>query len=157
MLTSEITEIFGSFTVSEYGISFVADNVILLRYVELGGRIARAISVLKMRGSDHIKEVREYHIQSQSGVQVLTPFTNYETVLSGPAHPAHIPGADLLPPRSRRALSIIEAAPGISLEELATALNEPSDRVDDILEVLVQLGYVIRQTKNGGTVFKSTM
>jgi len=55
---------FGHFTVNEYGVSFVTDNMILMRYVELEGHVARALSVLKMRGSDHDKSVREYHISA---------------------------------------------------------------------------------------------
>jgi circadian clock protein KaiC len=157
MLTSEISEIFGSFTVSEYGISFVADNVILLRYVELAGRVARAVSMLKMRGSNHVKEIREYQIQSQEGVQVLVPFANYDSVLSGMPQPSHIPGVDLLPPATRRLLTIIDAAPGLSLERLAEIINEPPQQVNEGLEVLIQLGYVIRQLKDGKEVFKGTM
>jgi circadian clock protein KaiC len=157
MLTSEITEIFGSFTVSEYGISFVADNVILLRYVELPGRVARAVSVLKMRGSNHDKEIREYHIQAETGVQILVPFANYDSVLSGPAQPSHIPGVDLLPPRTRRLLTLIEAAPGVSIERLADLIGEPIEQVRENLEVLIQLGYVIRQNRENDESFRVTM
>ncbi len=157
MLTSEITEIFGAFNVSEYGISFVADSVILLRYVELSGRIARAVSVLKMRGSDHAKDIREYQIFAEGGVRVLTPFVDYETILSGPAHLTNVPGMDLLPPRTRRLFKIIDAAPGMTLEKLAEILQDTSERVRENLDVLIQLGYVIRQTREGEIQFKATL
>lgn len=157
MLTSEISEIFGSFIVSEYGISFVADNVILLRYVELSGRIARAVSVLKMRGSNHDKGVREYQIEPECGVKIMAAFSNYDTVLSGPAQPSHIPGAGMLPHRTRHLFSIITTVPGLSLEKLAEAAGESVEQVRDTLDVLVQLGYVLRQRKNGDIFYKATI
>lgn len=157
LLTSEIAEIFGSFSISAYGISFVADNVLLLRYVELGGMIARAISVLKMRGSDHDKEVREYQIAPASGIRILAGFANYDAVLSGQAQPLHIPGAALLPPRVRRLLNIIGTGPLLTLDELALAASEPPQRVREHLEVLIQLGYVVRQIKDGQPTFKATL
>jgi len=157
MLTSEIPEIFGSFVVSEYGISFVADNVILLRYVEMGGRISRAMSVLKMRGSNHGKEVREYHIESDGGVKILEQFADYDSVLSGAAQPMQIPGAGMLPPRTRNVLGIISARPGLTQEQLAAAAKETPERIHESLEILVQLGYVVRLVKNEQTVYKATM
>jgi circadian clock protein KaiC len=157
MLTSEIPEIFGSFVVSEYGISFVADNVVLLRYVEMGGRISRAMSVLKMRGSNHSKEVREYQIESQGGVKILEQFADYDAVLSGSAQPAQIPGAGMLPPRTRNVLGIISARPGLTQEQLAAAAKETPERIHESLEILVQLGYVVRLVKNEQTVYKATM
>lgn len=157
MLTSEISEIFGSFIVSEYGISFVADNVILLRYVELSGRIARAMSVLKMRGSDHDKGVREYRIQMHSGVQILAPFADYESVLSGAIQTPNSPGSGILPPRTRHIFRIINTTPGITFDTLVEAAGEPSDRVRENVEVLVQLGYVAQYTQGDDTVFKTTL
>jgi circadian clock protein KaiC len=82
LLTSEIPEMFGAFIVSEYGISSVADNVILLRYVELSSRITRAISVLKTRGSDHDKSLREYRITS-AGLEVLELFEGVQGIITG--------------------------------------------------------------------------
>lgn len=157
MLTSEIPEIFGSFVVSEYGISFVADNVILLRYVELAGRISRAVSVLKMRGSNHDKGVHEYQIASQIGVQILSPFTEYDSVLSGLAQHTNVPGVSLLPPRSRQLFHTISASPGISLQRLVEVTGDSAERISETVEILIQLGYVARQVKNGETVFRVTM
>ncbi len=157
MLTSEISEIFGSFIVSEYGISFVADNVILLRYVELSGRIARAMSVLKMRGSDHDKGVREYRIHMYSGVEILAPFADYESVLSGAIQTPNAPGSGILPPRTRHIFRIINTTPGITFDTLVKTAGEPSDRVRENVEVLVQLGYVARYTQGDDTIFKTTL
>ncbi len=58
------------------------DSIILLRYVEIESEIKKAISVLKMRGSDHDKEILELVID-KNGVEVKLPFTEYSGLMSG--------------------------------------------------------------------------
>lgn len=157
LLTSEIPEMFGAFTVSRYGISFVADNVLLLRYVELESRVSRAISVLKMRGSDHDKTVREYRITGQKGMELLQSFAAYDAVLSGTAVTSQPVGVSLLPPRSRRLLQVLSQVPDMTLKELALRSREPESAIDDSLRSLVQLGYVVRYQRDGVTVYKAAI
>ncbi len=82
ILTTEIPELFGTLQLSSQGISFVSDNVILLRYVEMGSRLTRAISVLKMRGSDHDPMMREFEVTSE-GVHILDAFEGVQGLMSG--------------------------------------------------------------------------
>jgi len=82
VMTNEIPELFGSLKLTSYGISFISDNVILLRYVEVESSVTRALSILKMRGSSHDKDVREFKISS-SGVTILKKFEGQEGVLTG--------------------------------------------------------------------------
>jgi hypothetical protein len=55
-MNMEVAELLGSAKLSGYGISFAADNVIQLKYIELEGRLERGISVLKVRGARHSTE-----------------------------------------------------------------------------------------------------
>jgi len=82
ILTTEIPELFGTLQLSSQGISFVSDNVILLRYVEMGSKLTRAISVLKMRGSDHDKSMREFEITAD-GLRILDPFEGVQGLMGG--------------------------------------------------------------------------
>ena len=52
------------------GLSFIVDTIVMLRYVEIESAMQRAIVVLKMRGSDHAKEIRRYEI-GHGGLTVL--------------------------------------------------------------------------------------
>jgi circadian clock protein KaiC len=71
---------------SERGaLSFVVDSILLLRYVEVESAIQRAIAVMKMRGSDHIKEIRRYEIR-KGGLVVTGPFEGRESILTGISH-----------------------------------------------------------------------
>lgn len=60
LMTRELTQLFGSqVSIASRGLSYIVDNIVLLRYVELRGEIQRALAVLKIRGSDHDKSLRE--------------------------------------------------------------------------------------------------
>jgi circadian clock protein KaiC len=67
------------------GISFIVDTTIMLRYVEIESAMQRAIMVLKMRGSNHAKEIRRYEIAS-GGLEILDTFEGQEGLLSGIPH-----------------------------------------------------------------------
>ncbi len=71
-------------------ILYIVDTIILLRYVEIESAMQRAIVVLKMRGSNHAKEIRRYDIRT-GGIVVDGAFENQEGILSGIPH--RIPGS----------------------------------------------------------------
>ncbi|MEG3124237.1 ATPase domain-containing protein [Sphingomonas sp. GB1N7] len=71
----------GSMT-SSLNISYVADAVVLLRFFEAGGRIRKAISVIKNRGGMHEDAIREFRIDG-GGIRVGEPLTAFKGVLTG--------------------------------------------------------------------------
>ena len=81
-MNMEITELLGSAQLSGHGISFAADNLIQLKYVEQEGRLDRGISVLKARGVRHATEVRKMSIEDR-GIEVGAPFRGLRGVLTG--------------------------------------------------------------------------
>ena len=63
-------------------ISYVADSVALIRFFEAGGRIRKAISILKNRGGQHEDAIRELRIDG-GGIRIGAPLTNFRGVLTG--------------------------------------------------------------------------
>ncbi|MFZ2491070.1 MAG: ATPase domain-containing protein [Thermoanaerobaculia bacterium] len=63
-------------------VSYLADSVILLRYFEAGGRIHKAISIVKKRGGPHETAIRSLTMGSE-GLKIGAPLLNYRGVLSG--------------------------------------------------------------------------
>ena len=57
----------------------------LLRYVEIDSAIAKALCVLKMRGSDHHKDIRCFRITDR-GIEVEAKFSGREGIMSGITH-----------------------------------------------------------------------
>jgi circadian clock protein KaiC len=80
--TVEVEESFTEFRYSAYNISFLSDDIIRLRYVEIDGQLRRILVVVKMRGGDHSKEIREYEIRS-NGIAVGDRLQGYRALLSG--------------------------------------------------------------------------
>jgi circadian clock protein KaiC len=70
---------------SPVDISYIADNVVLLRYFEAGGRIRKAISVVKKRTGRHEDTIRELSLGSH-GIEVGAPLTEFQGVLTGVPH-----------------------------------------------------------------------
>jgi circadian clock protein KaiC len=65
-------------------IPFIVDSYMLLRYVEIDSCIEKAICVLKMRGSDHQKDIRCFRI-TPHGIEVEEKFAGREGIMSGTA------------------------------------------------------------------------
>lgn len=86
LLTSETSAFFGPAFELAHGLSYIADNVVLLRYTELESEIHRALVVVKMRDSDHVKSLVEFEI-TKNGANVVGKFTGVSGVLSGSPTP----------------------------------------------------------------------
>jgi circadian clock protein KaiC len=82
LLINEVEAVTGDFRVTEMGISYLADNILFLRYLEMNGELRKAIGVLKKRLSDFEKTMRELEI-TQSGIRVGKPLTGMRGLLSG--------------------------------------------------------------------------
>jgi circadian clock protein KaiC len=85
--TVEVEDTFTSMPFSHYAISFLTDDIIRLRYVEIDGQLRKVLVVVKMRGGNHSKDIREYVI-TDKGVVVIHPRkTDYAKLTSGlPEH-----------------------------------------------------------------------
>jgi circadian clock protein KaiC len=72
----------GTNMVTPVDASYLADAVILLRYFEAAGEVRQAISVMKKRGSQHERTIREFRM-SGGRLEVGEPLRNFRGVLSG--------------------------------------------------------------------------
>jgi circadian clock protein KaiC len=81
-MNMEVVDLLGSGQLSGHGVSFAADNVIQLKYVEVAGSLERGISVLKARGVQHVTDVRRLTI-SADGIEVEPAFAGLRGVLTG--------------------------------------------------------------------------
>lgn len=83
ILLWESPQIIGStFSVTDVGLSFLVDCILILKPVEIESSMRRALVVMKMRGSDHDKRLREYEI-TPLGIKIESAFTNYQGLISG--------------------------------------------------------------------------
>jgi circadian clock protein KaiC len=81
--TVEIEESFTGFPFSTYSISFLTDDIIRLRYVEIDGELRKIVLIVKMRGGNHSKDIREYQITTE-GVIIIGPrLTGFRGLTTG--------------------------------------------------------------------------
>ncbi|MBI5959363.1 MAG: ATPase [Chloroflexi bacterium] len=82
VLTRENAALLGETPDSEEDLAFVVDSYLMLRYVELQGAVHKALLVLKLRGSDHAKDIRQYAITGR-GLEVRSRFEGTQGIMSG--------------------------------------------------------------------------
>jgi circadian clock protein KaiC len=83
MATVELEDSYTDLRFSQQGIAFLTDAIIIQRYVEIDGQLKRALSVVKVRSSQHSKDLREYEISSDGGIVVGQALKGYEGLLTG--------------------------------------------------------------------------
>jgi circadian clock protein KaiC len=86
LLTHEVAQIVGpSVRLSDWGLEFLVDNVIMLRYVEFDGQLQKAINVLKFRSGDHDRHYRLLQL-GERGMSVEAEMKGIENISAGAAH-----------------------------------------------------------------------
>ena len=90
MMIAELEDRYTDLRFSPYGSAFLADAIVVQRYVEIMGQFKRVCSVVKVRGSQHSKDIRLFDITDE-GIFIGEILTQYAGLLSG--RPAFIPSA----------------------------------------------------------------
>jgi circadian clock protein KaiC len=92
LMTCELEDRFGDLRFSPYGTAFMTDSIIVQRYIEVDSRLRRVMAVVKVRGSNHSHELREFTIDG-TGILIGETLPNEEGLLGG--RPTKKRGADL--------------------------------------------------------------
>ncbi|QBD83566.1 recombinase RecA [Ktedonosporobacter rubrisoli] len=82
LLINEVEMITGDFRATEIGVSYLADNIIFLRYLEVQGALRRTIGVLKKRLTSFESTMREIEL-TRYGISVGKPLTGLQGILTG--------------------------------------------------------------------------
>jgi circadian clock protein KaiC len=102
--TLEIEESFTELLFSNHSISFLTDDMIRIRYVEVEGQLRRIMIVVKMRGGTHSKDIREFEITSK-GIVIGEILSEYTHLVTGVPKRANAPGQVGGPSNPKRAIS----------------------------------------------------
>ena len=101
MNTVEVEENFTSMSLSNFAISFLADDIVRLRYVSINGQLRKMLIVVKMRGSAHSIDMWEFEVTGK-GVVIGEPLRGYRALTSGiPGQWSSESGENLPEPRHR--------------------------------------------------------
>jgi circadian clock protein KaiC len=82
LVTNEVHNITGEFRATDEGMSYLADNIVVLRHLEYKGSLLKVIGVLKMRTSEFEKQLRELEI-TEHGLRVGESLPKLRGILTG--------------------------------------------------------------------------
>ena len=82
LMTSELEDRYTDLRFSPFGSAFLADAIIVQRYVEITGQFKRVLSVIKVRGSEHSKDIRLFDI-TDKGIIIGEALSDYAGIMSG--------------------------------------------------------------------------
>ncbi len=82
LMIAELEDRYTDLRFGPYGSAFLADAIIVQRYVEIDGQLERVFAVVKVRGSQHSKDIRLYDI-AEGGIIIGKPLSRYDGIMSG--------------------------------------------------------------------------
>jgi circadian clock protein KaiC len=82
IFVDETPDVAGGFRATSGDLSYLADNIVFLRHLELRGELQKAIGVLKKRTSDFERSLRQYEITAD-GISVGEPLTHLRGIMTG--------------------------------------------------------------------------
>lgn len=82
VMTAELEDRYTDLRFSSYGNAFLTDAIVMQRYVELKGQLRKVISVIKVRASEHSKDLRFYDVKNGE-LRIDQAAAPYSNVLSG--------------------------------------------------------------------------
>ena len=137
-------------------VSFITDDIIVQRFVEIAGELRRVLAVVKMRGSEHSHEFRTFEVTAKGAV-IGEPLKNYHGIITG------VP--ELRPSLPRLAHSGMTEQEGAVLdmlvrmgnatdEMLAARLGVTAVEAAGALQRLGTLGYV-SPTRKGASTYRA--
>jgi circadian clock protein KaiC len=153
-MTVEVQDDYTSLRFSPHAISFLTDDLILQRYVEMEGQLRRVLTVVKMRGSGHSRDWRAYEI-TEAGLVVGGDLSHYHAIITGTPvlrdGGARRPG---LTEREAEALRVLEDLREATVEAVAEGAGLGDDEVRRALDRVVALNYALRREEAGAAVYR---
>ncbi|HEX5417093.1 MAG TPA: ATPase domain-containing protein [Chloroflexota bacterium] len=156
LMTVEIIQSFTNLLFTSHEVSFLSDDIIYERYVELEGELRKVISVIKMRSSAHSRDLREYTI-TDHGIEIGRTLTEYRGIITGIPQLREAARRPIYPGLSDGEIAVLQTL--VSLKEAtapvlaeATGLRRPA--LNAALDRLVALNYAIRGIEERQTVYR---
>lgn len=156
VMTVEVVEAFAELRLSPHQVSFLTEDIVLLRYAEIEGALKKVLTIIKMRRSNHSNDLYEFEIGS-NGIMLKEPLTRYEGILTGtpklsersirPAYPG-------LTDEEGVALKVLLEGREIDEKSIAAATGLKGPALARALHRLVTLNYAIKIDENGRTLYR---
>ncbi len=93
LMTDEVVDATPGGRFTHERVSFITDDILVQRYVEIDGALQKVLSVVKMRGSEHATDFRTYRLTA-TGAVIGASLADYHGITTGVptlAAPARVP------------------------------------------------------------------
>lgn len=134
-------------------VSFITDDILVQRFIEIDGGMQTVLSIHKMRGSAHSRDFHSYDITTQGGI-MGGPIRNYRGIGTGvPELQAIVPTSDF-PGLTNRESSVLDTLVRLgnpTLELLSERTGIHTLELSRILDRLKEVGYAT-SAQSGGRV-----
>jgi circadian clock protein KaiC len=156
--TVEVKEGNTGLQLTGYQVSFLTDDIISQRFIELEGELRKVLVIVKMRGSDHSRAFRTYEMTA-SGVLLREFLRDYDGIIGGaPQRMLRAPRPEYPGLTDREAL-VIETMVRDGIEhtvpQLGLLTGLDAFTLETILERLVQQNFATRKGKSYEAVPRS--
>lgn len=146
--TVEVLENHGNtgLQITGHQVSFLTDDILSQRYMEIEGELRKSLVVVKMRGSAHSREFRLYDI-TNSGIQLRESLRDYDGIFTGmPTRQARIPAPQHpgLTEQEVLVLDTVIRSGKLSAKDVSKHTALVAESIEPILGRLVQLRYLSR-------------
>jgi circadian clock protein KaiC len=128
-------------------VSFLTDDILSQRYVEIEGELRKVLVVVKMRGSSHSREFRTYELTA-TGVQLRESLREYDGIITGmPTRQFRIPPPEHpgLTEQEKLVLDMLVRSGPMTPAQATRQTGLSAGVIAEILHRLVQLHYVSRK------------
>lgn len=142
---------------TNFGVSFLTDDIVVQRYAEIEGQLRKVLLIVKMRGSAHSRDFRTYDITA-SGVELGELLRDYDDILSGTPRlqsRMRLPAYPGLTDKEMLVLESLVRAPDETVASIAQRMHLEAEPLQQILERLVQLGYAVRHVAGRGVEYRA--
>jgi circadian clock protein KaiC len=157
--TVEVTESSDYLRFSPYNVSFLTDDIIAMRYVELNGELRSVLSVVKMRGSDHSRELRSYGVTAH-GLEIREAMTDYRGIITGVPErrsgPSELVQAELTSTEAI-VLEVILRLGETSADNVSSDTGLPVEQIRRVVDQLRAVGYVRAVERDQTTLYRATL
>lgn len=158
VMTSEVVGGHPEMRFTSERVSFITDDIIVQRFVEIAGELRKVLAVVKMRGSEHSTDFRLYQV-SAKGAVISGSLRDYHGISTGIPNLRAWPllsASSGLTGREAAVLEMLVRLRGGPLELIASRTGLSPESLGPMIERLVALGYATSETDDGGgTVYRA--
>jgi circadian clock protein KaiC len=156
MMTVENNDNYTELRFSPHAVSFMTNDIILQRYVEIDSQLKRVMTVIKARSRKHPSDLRRYEITEQ-GIVVGERYSEYQGIISGVPRLRSDGSRQVAGLTDQEALvlnALLEMREG-GEAELAERTGLQHEIITRATRRLVELDYAAEAKEQGRTVYRA--